>query len=284
MPWLNEVSYSRDATVKAIREYYGFLVKMYLKESYILEPPEGGWPLTDPEGFGQALGKTNEVVELLRHLPYIPFNKAHGAAGCWFADWRYYMSHHNTGRECFDGVRSTTENGIRREEMSPHVIGLTDGGRYTPAFLLDTERGVVYWVGFYECDDEIKNNPNWERIQDDAYDYAPRNEADWRAEGIAWAIPDFFENLKDQFRHLVFAPICSCTVYWADQVEGVQDIYREHGWPDLDRYRKKDCLKAVRAFVKERYDCADHGDSEDEEDGEEAPDSSPRAGPLVATP
>lgn len=44
MPWLSEVSYSRDATVKVIREYYGFLVKMYLKESVILEPPDGGGP------------------------------------------------------------------------------------------------------------------------------------------------------------------------------------------------------------------------------------------------
>jgi hypothetical protein len=194
------------------------------------------------------------------------------------------MNHYNTGRESFDGVRSTTENGIPREEMSPHVVGLTDGGRYNPAFLLDTERGVVYWYGFYECDDHVKNNPNWKPIQDDAYDYAPKNEADWRSEGIAWAIPDFFENLKDQFRQLVFAPICSCEVYWATDIEGIQAIYREHGWPDLDRYRKKDCLKAVRGFVKECHDYVYSSHSEDEEDGEEAPNSSPRAGPLVATP
>ena len=64
-----------------------------------------------------------------------------------------------------EGVRITTENAIPREEMSLHVIGLTDGGRYTPAFLLDTERGVVYWYNrFYDCDDTVKNNLNWERI------------------------------------------------------------------------------------------------------------------------
>lgn len=38
--------------------------------------------------------------------------------------------------------------------------------------------------------------------------------------------------------------------------------------------------------MKERYDCEDHSGSEDEEggevDGKDAPDSSPRAGPLVA--
>jgi hypothetical protein len=107
----------------------------------------------------------------------------------------------------------------------------------------------------------MKNNPNCQRIQDDAYDYAPVNEADWRDEGIAWAIPDFFENLKDQFRQLVFVPICPCEVYWADNIDNVgelQAIYREHGWPDLDRYRKKDCMKAVRAWVKEHCDGQDH--------------------------
>jgi len=36
--------YSRDATVKTIREYYEFLAKMYLKDSYILETPEGAGP------------------------------------------------------------------------------------------------------------------------------------------------------------------------------------------------------------------------------------------------
>jgi hypothetical protein len=150
MPRLDEVSYSRDATVRAIREYYGLLVKMHANESSILEPPEGGWPLTDPKGFGQALGKTDEVVELLRHLPYISFNKTHGAARCWFADWQYYMSLYNADHveqdpDFFEGIRITTENAIPPEEMSPHVVGLTDDGRYTPAFLLDTERGVVYW-------------------------------------------------------------------------------------------------------------------------------------------
>ena len=292
---MDEVSYSRDATVRAIREYYGFLVKMYANESCILEPPEGGWPLTDPKGFGQALGKTDEVVELLRHLPYISFNEAHGVPECWFADWQHCMGLYNAGYvyegepDILERVRITTENAIPREEMSPHVIGLTNGGRYTPAFLLDTERGVVYWYNrFYDCDDTIKNNPNWERIQDDAYDYAPENEADWRDEGIAWAIPDFFENLKDQFRQLVFAPIGSGDVCWADNIDDVgelQAIYREHGWPDLDRYRKKDCLKAVRAWTKEHYDgLRDHSEPEDSEDAEEALDSSRRAGPVAATP
>src|SRR5690349_17737161 len=103
---------------------------MYLKESDTLEPPEEGWPLTDPKGFGQALGKSDEVVELLRHLPYISYVKARGAVNCWFADWCHYMSLHNTDREYFDGVRSTNEDGIRCEDTSPQVVGWPDLERY----------------------------------------------------------------------------------------------------------------------------------------------------------
>lgn len=38
-------------------------------------------------------------------------------------------------------------------------------------------------------------------------DYAPENEATWRAEAPAWAVVDFFEMLKDQFRKLHFIPL-----------------------------------------------------------------------------
>jgi hypothetical protein len=33
----------------------------------------------------------------------------------------------------------------------------------------------------------------------------------------------------------------------------LQEIYREHGWPDLDRYRKRECLEAVQEALEERY-------------------------------
>jgi hypothetical protein len=42
MPSLSEISYSRDNFIAAVRDYYTFLVKMYLDESQITEPPEGG--------------------------------------------------------------------------------------------------------------------------------------------------------------------------------------------------------------------------------------------------
>ncbi len=73
--------------------------------------------------------------------------------------------------------------------------------------------------------------------------------------------------LREQFELLHFEPLSSRTVVdvyttWSERDKGmvpmVQDIYRAHGWPDLDRYRKKECLEAVQAALEEHY--PDHAD------------------------
>jgi hypothetical protein len=33
----------------------------------------------------------------------------------------------------------------------------------------------------------------------------------------------------------------------------VQDIYREHSWPNLGQYRKQECLEAVQTALEEQY-------------------------------
>jgi hypothetical protein len=39
---LKDVSYSREATITAFTDYYTFLTRIYLKESYIVYPLAGG--------------------------------------------------------------------------------------------------------------------------------------------------------------------------------------------------------------------------------------------------
>jgi hypothetical protein len=70
MPPLVEVSYNQATTVAAVRSYLVFLTNLYLDEADVLEPPEGGWPTITAEVF-RALNKTDTVISLLRHLPYI---------------------------------------------------------------------------------------------------------------------------------------------------------------------------------------------------------------------
>ncbi|KAI8960797.1 hypothetical protein F5Y11DRAFT_358166 [Daldinia sp. FL1419] len=215
MPTLDEISYSRDEAVATIRNYYRFLTKMYLKESDVIEPPQGGWP--NLRANLQSFEKSDEVISLLRHLPYIrrPSDDRDRKISDWAAK----------GRMAGEDFKMLSEDFSIREDVPPHVVGLTFGGRNNPIFLLDTELGV-------------------------------------RAEGQYWAIPDFFGVLEDQFRELKFIPTSSRTVmdvyttpgpYSDGMIPMLRDIYREHGWPDLERYRKRECLEAVQMALEERY-------------------------------
>lgn len=259
MPSLDEITYSREACVTAVRDYYSFLTKMYLKKSYVVEPPEGGWPSITPECL-RDLGKTDEVIALLRQLPYIqaPY-EVEGAPECRFANWQEdcrYLSDNGTSCETLK-VASEDFGYEISYDIPPHVIGLTSGGRNNPLFLLDTELGIVHWP---ECFFD-RDSASRECVTDDPYDYADNEkEAEWRADAPAWAVADFFEVLKDEFRGLRFIPTSSRSVtdvYAQPHAFGegrdsmLQRIYREHGWPSLQQYRKRDCLKAVSRALEE---------------------------------
>jgi hypothetical protein len=123
----------------------------------------------------------------------------------------------------------------------------------------------VYWT---ECHSDIKKNPPREPIAGEYYsDDIPKDEADWRGDSVAWAIPDFFELLKDQFRQLVYIPISQRRVCYATTLEGkvnLADVYRAHGWPDLERYDKQACLKAAQDLMEDRYPArADHREGDE---------------------
>ncbi|KAK3896735.1 hypothetical protein C8A05DRAFT_39719 [Staphylotrichum tortipilum] len=79
--------------------------------------------------------------------------------------------------------------------------------------------------------------------------------------GPAWAVADFFELLKDQLRRLYFVSFSRRRVFADRNLRGergaatpaVQAIYREHGWPDLERFRRDECLRAVEAALQARF-------------------------------
>lgn len=37
-------------------------------------------------------------------------------------------------------------------------------------------------------------------------------------------------------------------------VEMLRGIYREHGWPDIEQYRKAECMEAVRRAIERRFE------------------------------
>lgn len=68
---IDDIIYSHEATVAAFKSYYEFLTKMYIDPGMTKTPPVTGWPHITCESM-QAIGKSQEVVALLRHLPYVP--------------------------------------------------------------------------------------------------------------------------------------------------------------------------------------------------------------------
>ncbi|KAK3395124.1 hypothetical protein B0H63DRAFT_518193 [Podospora didyma] len=59
-------------------------------------------------------------------------------------------------------------------------------------------------------------------------------------------MPDVFATLKHNLKDLHFVPMSRRRV-----VDGC--IYRVHGWPDLERYRREDCLKAIYKTLRENF-------------------------------
>jgi hypothetical protein len=262
MPTLDEVTYSRTTCIEAIRDYYHFLTKLYLDDSEILEPPAGGWPSITAE----TCGKNEEVVALLRALPYMP-NKNDGTDAqatpwCYFHNWSEACSYVASGESDVKTNRVLTEVVGYVDDIPDHVVGLTLSQDDWGTFLLDTKLGVIYCMARL---DEITSDSPLEPIRDDAYDYAAENEAEWRAEGWPWKVEDFFELLKEQYLKLRFVPSSKKGVeeyYFSTQhkqdeeiskmLVELRSIYREHGWPDLERYCKRECLNAVRAAIERR--------------------------------
>jgi hypothetical protein len=131
MASISEISYSRSVCIAAVRDYYAILTRMYVKESDIIEPPQGGWPAVTAQNL-QGLGKSDEMIALLRHFPYIRLHDhqgddLEGAPKCYFADWQAFASHISLHPEFAVTARVMSEV-VDIDNVPPHVIGLAAGG------------------------------------------------------------------------------------------------------------------------------------------------------------
>ncbi|KAL2210412.1 hypothetical protein CC79DRAFT_1365805 [Sarocladium strictum] len=162
MPDLEDVEYSHEEAVQAVRGYYTFLTNMYLDSARIAEPPtEDGWPNITSERC-RTFGKTTEVIDLLKHLPYITGappdawgNRPHAGPHIWFLDYARELSHHldrPLDEKKGKSLRLITED-LPPGQVPSHVVGLIAGDA-EGSFLLDTRLGVIHWT---DCPREIQN-------------------------------------------------------------------------------------------------------------------------------
>jgi hypothetical protein len=125
--------YSRDETVKAILGFYQHLIKHpYLDESALLIPPPSGWDTIDEEAL-RAIGKTDAVIDLLRHLPY-PCGKGDG-----------YMIAYETRPVDFTYSSMAVMERVPEYPIPDHCVYITNGiGREGYRLIIDTEKGTWY--------------------------------------------------------------------------------------------------------------------------------------------
>lgn len=260
MPELHEVSYSREATVAAFRDFYQFLTKMYLPQNMVEEPPAGGWPAITDKNV-HILGKNDEVAELMRHLSYIA-DDCLLAPHAEIAHWPALLSRHPNVKKPFDetavdAVRIITE-GLEWENVPASAFGLSIGD---DKFILDTRFGIVHCL---DTPIEVKDAAPRQAITDDFANRTPANEHGWRCCGAAWAIDDFFEVLKERYRGLLYLPVHETRIEeWFDEYEEdddyrpvlrcIRQVYKEHSWPDLSVYTKKECVESMDRMIEERF-------------------------------
>jgi hypothetical protein len=260
MPELHEVSYSREATIAAFRDFYQFLTKFYMSEDDIEEPPADGWPTITNER-AHLLGKNDEVGELMRHLPYIrdenllaPYTQV--------AHWPNLFKGYPTELQLSDGmgpvqgVRILAEN-LEWENVPSCAFGISIG---KDTYILDTRLGIIHCA---ESPIRAEDVTIREAIDHDFWDLGPENERDWRCTGPAYAIADFFEVLKQRYRDLKYLPMNAWRVEeWSDTYEDghyrpvlrdVRQTFKEHGWPDLSVYNKEECMKTVKKLIHDKH-------------------------------
>lgn len=230
----------------------------------------------------RGLGKTNEVIELLRHLPYPieedPYRRPEIMPALPFASFQL-----EDCRESAEGLRVVTE-GTFFEHVPSHIVGLALRRRNDHGVLLDTKLGLVFWLeaatefiwwspfpvisGLYDSDSDSDDEADRE-----ARSAMSAGGREWRECEAVWTIPDFFATLKHNLKELHFVLMSKRRVVdeWygseangLNAVEMVKGIYRAYGWPDLELYRKKDCLEAIHKALAEHF--PGEWDSEDEEE------------------
>jgi hypothetical protein len=62
--------YYRDEVVAAVTDYYHFLTSLHVDPVDIKTPPSSGWPGVTSQTCNK-LSKTDAVILLLKHIPYI---------------------------------------------------------------------------------------------------------------------------------------------------------------------------------------------------------------------
>lgn len=214
--------YSRDEVIREVTSFYEFLLSLYLPPDALKLPPPGGWPEVTAD-YLQILKKDDAVVDLLKHLPYIrrdndtPYEIYQG---CVCNDYTGTFFQELASFGIADGIEPQEE----KPTIESHVATLACAVPHDNGFfiLCDTKEGTLELVDFID------------------------------GSGMKRDVNIFFETLKKEYRTLYAVPISPGEIELArragsQRIDGLQDIYRKHGWPS-DSFNKDKCAEEIMRF------------------------------------
>ena len=143
--------YSRQEVIDEVTKFYAFLTTLHVPQSALHVPPPGGWPNITAESH-VLFKKNDEVMALMRHLPYIERND-HATAhpvypltACVDYDGKFVRQQINFANETHQDLDLLSiEPDDEDEQVPSEVLCLASetSGADGCWFLLDTDLGVI---------------------------------------------------------------------------------------------------------------------------------------------
>lgn len=276
----------RDNMVAPFYEYYAFHGRLHIPVSGIKHPPVGGWPNITVENCS-GFGKSDFVVDVLRHLPYIvEDDRRTNNINIHNIDYKSnVLDYSMVSRETFGRVGRVKKDikygEIMHDHVTKHKVVITEGYESGGVvLLLDTSTGEIFeeivrdgpgetlpvrdyfTLKMKQCKElrlvfvplEDPHPGDYDKVEP-PYDAAAMEEAGEPS------LPDkyfFFDDDKD--------------------LEWVRHLYRKFGWPRKD-WQKEEGLKAIADFRDRRE--AERAEWKAEKERKKAEVLS-RLGPTVA--
>lgn len=238
-------------------DFYRFLATLHYNLENLKVPPPEGWSFS-PE-FHSELGKSDLVIQTLRHLPYFAIDvqerSAHVLYKCWLIDFTTYPV------DRLDQLRYRDDLGFGAlggdgDADPADVVCIADGGEsFGRQLFLNVRDGSI-------TEDMVRADT--------------LNPVD---------VQDFFDNLKEEYRSLRLIPcpgrftlerhdneeadqygvhitqdefLAQNPGEWetALDIQYIRQLYRQYGWPDnFQREAATQAVDKLMEVVLERRDC-----------------------------
>lgn len=252
-----EIIYWPQELGAIVLDFYRFLTTLHYNPKNLKVPPPEGWSFS-PE-FHSELGKSDLVIQTLRHLPYFAIDdeerSAHVHYKCWLIDFTAYPP------DRLEKLRYRDDQGFQtcdgENDADPaDVVCIADGGEsFGRQLFLNVRDGSI----------------TEDMVRADTLDPVD--------------VQDFFDNLKKAYRSLQLIPcpgritieagenedadqdgehvtqdevLAQTTGWWETDLDirYIRQLYRQYGWPD--NFQRKAATQAVEELMKvvlERRDC-----------------------------